>query len=309
MKRNIITTFALMLATPALAGPVAELTQFAPNTPARAAEVNANFTAVKTAVDDNASRIAALEATIVELQGIIDDLTTEIDDRQSAIDFANDLRDVTHVHTRRGQPSVSFSGVNVYVDNGSGASAVADGGITNGVGNLIIGYNEVGASTKTGSHNVIIGPRHFYTSELGIISGTDNLVTAPNAAVIGGIANAVEAESSIIAGGNHNTVDGNNSAVVASERSFSSGSFTAVIASLTSRVTGAESFVASSVDSSATFLNTTVLGSRNGHAKAQQSGVLGKTAVIIPVNTECNSTWLNPDFVDPLNSDCVILSP
>lgn len=46
-------------ATPGYAGDVTGLTTFSAGTPARAAEVNSNFTAVKTAVDDNHARITA----------------------------------------------------------------------------------------------------------------------------------------------------------------------------------------------------------------------------------------------------------
>lgn len=48
-------------ASAASAGDVAGLTTFTPGTAARAAEVNANFNAVKSAVDDNNGRIGAIE--------------------------------------------------------------------------------------------------------------------------------------------------------------------------------------------------------------------------------------------------------
>src|SRR5207247_9422258 len=43
------------------AGPVAPLTSFTAGTPAKASEVNGNFSAVSAAVNDNASRITTLE--------------------------------------------------------------------------------------------------------------------------------------------------------------------------------------------------------------------------------------------------------
>lgn len=46
-----------------IAGQVSGLINFTAGTPARAADVNGNFNAVKTAVDDNHARIAALEAS------------------------------------------------------------------------------------------------------------------------------------------------------------------------------------------------------------------------------------------------------
>src|SRR5574342_1241134 len=50
------------------ADPVGPLTSFTAGTLAKASEVNGNFTSVKTAVDDNAARIAALESSVASLQ-------------------------------------------------------------------------------------------------------------------------------------------------------------------------------------------------------------------------------------------------
>lgn len=54
---------------PLLAGPVSGLTTFVPDTPAKAAEVNGNFTAVQGAVNDNNSRIGALESGKLDTSG------------------------------------------------------------------------------------------------------------------------------------------------------------------------------------------------------------------------------------------------
>jgi hypothetical protein len=69
VNSNHLRLAALLLAVAglpagaALASPVTGTNTFTAGTPIRAADVNANFTAVKAAVDDNASRITALEAT------------------------------------------------------------------------------------------------------------------------------------------------------------------------------------------------------------------------------------------------------
>lgn len=67
-----------VIAAGALAGPVTLPNTFQPHTPARAAEVNANFTAVKTAVDDNDQRIITLNATQATHQGSIATLQTGV---------------------------------------------------------------------------------------------------------------------------------------------------------------------------------------------------------------------------------------
>src|SRR5438552_3241177 len=53
------------------AGPVGPLTTFTAGTPAKASEVNGNFSAVSTAVNDNASRITALESTVTPAGNIV----------------------------------------------------------------------------------------------------------------------------------------------------------------------------------------------------------------------------------------------
>src|SRR5262249_56006823 len=55
---------------------------------------------------------------------------------------------------------VIFTNCNVHIRNGSGNTFTA-----NGLGNLIIGYNEnkSPALDRSGSHNVVIGPYHSYS--------------------------------------------------------------------------------------------------------------------------------------------------
>ena len=72
MKSQIVFAVGLTagvlvtLSATLIAGQVAGLVDFSAGTPAKAAEVNGNFTAVKTAVDDNNARIAALETKLAQ---------------------------------------------------------------------------------------------------------------------------------------------------------------------------------------------------------------------------------------------------
>lgn len=72
MKTNLRMLWVAVLCSFAsaasLAGSVGPLTTFTPNTPALASEVNGNFSAVRTAVNDNDSRITTLETAVDTLK-------------------------------------------------------------------------------------------------------------------------------------------------------------------------------------------------------------------------------------------------
>jgi hypothetical protein len=99
--------------------------------------------------------------------------------------------------------NVVFDKCNVYIRNGSGKT---DGAV-NGLGNLIIGYNEsTGENLKrTGSHNLVIGPEHAYTSFGGLVVGRENTISAPYASVTGGRLNTASGLGASVSGGSVNT--------------------------------------------------------------------------------------------------------
>ena len=77
--------------------------------------------------------------------------------------------------------TLTFRGMNVHLESGSGSTA----GAVNGLGNLIIGYNE-NPGTQTGSNNLVVGNGQSFTSYGGIVTGQDNAISAPFASVTGG---------------------------------------------------------------------------------------------------------------------------
>jgi len=129
---------------------------------------------------------------------------------------------------------VIFSGANVHVNNGLGNTATI-----NGVGNIIVGYDEDTISLvsvcadgqllnqtdcesageiwsivhKSGSHNVVIGFWHNYSRYSGFLAGAGNNVLANNASVSGGVGNRASGYASSVSGGNSNTASGSSSSV------------------------------------------------------------------------------------------------
>jgi len=112
--------------------------------------------------------------------------------------------------------TIRIEGVNLQIVNGLGAtngnpvdpgSIDPDATATNGLGNLIVGYTEqspVDVSDRTGSHNVVVGPGHGYSSFGGLVVAKNNSIAAPYGVITGGTENDVLGPYSAIAGGMRN---------------------------------------------------------------------------------------------------------
>ncbi|HET6383705.1 MAG TPA: hypothetical protein VFJ58_09960 [Armatimonadota bacterium] len=98
---------------------------------------------------------------------------------------------------------MTIAGANLTIVNGLGHTDT-----TNGLGNLILGYNKLDASafgpSHTGSHNLVIGDDHQYLSYGGLVAGFDNGISAPYACVSGGTYNFATATGASISGGDGN---------------------------------------------------------------------------------------------------------
>ncbi len=121
--------------------------------------------------------------------------------------------------------TTTFSGCNVYVQNGLGATngnpnmpGESNNSVVNGVGNLIIGYNVSqaqfgGTDVRTGSHNLILGDSNNYSSYGGLVAGAFNTISAPYATVTGGAFNTASFLDASVSGGAFNTAGGFTSSV------------------------------------------------------------------------------------------------
>ena len=75
-----------------------------------------------------------------------------------------------------------------------------------GLGNLILGYDENdGTDVKTGSHNLILGAHHSYSSTGGLVAGYDNSISGVSASVGGGRNNSAGGDYSSVSGGRANS--------------------------------------------------------------------------------------------------------
>ena len=105
-------------------------------------------------------------------------------------------------------PSATFNRMNVHIESGSGTT----NGAINGLGNVIIGYNEVRTNipansgyTRTGSHNLVLGSQNAYGSFGGLVAGYQNIILGDYASVTGGQNNKAYANYSAVSGGTGNT--------------------------------------------------------------------------------------------------------
>lgn len=227
---------------------VSGLTTFTAGTPAKASEVNANFAAVKTAVDSSQAQIELLVSRIEALE-------QQLLAQQGSIEALDELRQYVSIRTINGKATVLVAKANLQVVNGLGSTDTV-----NGVGNFIVGYDErrepfgslgncsvgtdenatrlsggpVGSGdngglfeqdvtdeqsclnaggkwsvdNKDGSHYLVVGPGHFYSQYGGIVAGYWNLSNGRYATAAGGGFNASSAFGTVVVGGVSNSATG-----------------------------------------------------------------------------------------------------
>lgn len=141
-----------------------------------------------------------------------------------------------------------ISGANLQIVNGTGATDSTP----NGLGNLIIGYNEERVVTetesnpvneRTGSHMLVVGKQHNYTSFGGIVVGTYNTTSGPFASVTGGYFNQATGEGSVVSGGEANMASGLAATVSGGSGNEASGYGATVSAGILNQATGRYSTV------------------------------------------------------------------
>jgi hypothetical protein len=287
------------------ADPVTGLTTFTSGTPARATEVNANFTAVKSAVDNNHSRIVALEARINSPQ----------------FEALMSIAPYVSVVTLNGQPALRISSANVQIVNGLNRTLS-----TNGTGNLILGYDEPRPASatpecsigfeideprrvrtqadcaavngtweinhKNGSHNLIVGVAHNYAASASIAAGYQNSVAydsavafgmenhavSPGASATGGFRNWAFEIASSVSGGSENEAVGPVSSISGGFQNLTGGFYSSIGGGTRNFATGAISSVTGGLQNRAIGNNSSVSGGERNSALATGSSVLGGVA-------------------------------
>lgn len=165
------------------------------------------------------------------------------------------------VHFSRKDNNVYITGANLHVRNGMGLTATK-----NALGNLIVGYNEGRVRdgdpelVRTGSHNLIVGSYHSYSSYGGLVVGWSNRIQAPFASVSGGRFNTASGTCSSVSGGDVNIAS-------AKDSSVSGGHFNAAYGESSSVSGGAANAANGYVDS--------ISGGMGGIAAGEASSISG----------------------------------
>ena len=197
----------------------------------------------------NTNYINTLEARLAKLEGLLTNVT-------------------------RSGNNIYFNRANVYIRSGSGKT---DGTI-NGLGNLIIGYNEPRSSGnyRTGSHNLIIGSQNNYKSYGGLVAGRQNDISAPYTSISGGYNNTATGSYSSIGGGESNIASGDNSSVSGGGKGTAKGFRSSISGGYNNTASGKDSSVSGGFGNTASgIFGSSVSGGARNTASGGDSSVSG----------------------------------
>jgi Chaperone of endosialidase len=220
-------TVATVMASIALANNVTLPNTFQPNTPAKAAEVNANFSAVKTASDDNYALILTQQTNLATTNGNVTSLQSAVSTLNSS--QATYWRKGGNAGTTAGTDYLGTSdnqALEVKVNGArvarfeppntlsSGSPSVILGtssnSITAGVQGAFVAGGYPGAgNTVTSSQGAVVAGAGNTAGSLGFVGAGTNNTSGQDAFVGAGYGNIASGFSSTVTAGYGNTASGN----------------------------------------------------------------------------------------------------
>jgi len=169
--------------------------------------------------------------------------------------------------------NIYFDGCNVHVRSGGGSTTATP----NGKGNLIIGYNEPPGPnpSRGGSHNLVIGSKHEYTSYAGIVTGYWNRISNKYSAVVGGYYNKATGGSSTVTGGSDKTASAGGSSIFGGNQNTASGYVSSISGGYLNTASGAHSSVLGGKSNVAQGVEAVVTGGFKNKAIGDRATVVG----------------------------------
>ena len=179
--------------------------------------------------------------------------------------------------------TIRFHDVNVQIVNGLGATngyppdpKTTNPNVThtNGLGNLIVGYDEhADPLFRTGSHNIVVGPFHGHSSFGGLVTAFGNTISSPYAVVSGGQSNTASGDFSTVTGGRNNSASGDFSAVSGGRNNTASSRYSSVSGGASNTASGFQSSVTAGLGNSAFGTCSSVSGGHINTARGSFSSV------------------------------------
>jgi hypothetical protein len=167
---------------------------------------------------------------------------------------------------------IRITGVNLRILSGLSGSHAGP----NGKGNLIIGYDEdSGDDIKNGSHNLVIGGYHSYTSTGGLVAGNDNYITGQGATVTGGQGNTASGQYASVTGGAENEASAFASNVSGGSFNAASATYASVAGGGCNTASGESSFVGGGNTNAASGSASSVSGGNSNAAGGDFATVSG----------------------------------
>jgi len=171
-----------------------------------------------------------------------------------------------------------FEGGNVFINNG-----MDDCDDINGKGNLIVGTNFANVAYNPGSHNVVIGLGHKYSSFGGLVAGYNNEISGDLASVTGGTGNIASGSfssisggyknkatriNSHVSGGNRNTAKGKESSVSGGYKNNANGRYASVTGGMGNKAAGSASSIGGGSGNQTPYEGSSVTGTENKETKS-----------------------------------------
>lgn len=171
-------------------------------------------------------------------------------------------------------PTITFTGVNINIVNGLNQTRTA-----NGVGNLIIGYNEeplapnfipLEATDRSGSHCLVVGPYHTFGGPSGTPYGTTSAC-----AVFGEYNRVVGYAQSVLGGSGNSAAYGVGNSVVGGLGNQAVGDGSSILGGNSNVTQGFQSTVSGGYWNTSGVDLASILGGRNNSVNRYYSTVLG----------------------------------
>jgi hypothetical protein len=254
---------------------------------------------------DMDARTVALETASTQATDRLDSLEAENAELRSRLEGLEMLTASMTLEKVDGYPVVRFTGVNLQVVDGSGFT----GGEVNGVGNLIVGYNENYrdvpdedfVNVRTGSHNLVIGRYHNYSSWSGLVAGDSNTLDGFIASVTGGGGNTA-GDYATVTGGLANTASGWGASVTGGARNAAEGNSTSVTGGNDNVATGHNASITGGLENTASGNDSAVVGGFHNDAAGNHETVLGGEGITCDDLDDFDAVVCGEGAVDPPDS-------